>query len=89
MSSPLLHPQDIIAFFVSSGGRTTNMQLVRHFGTYLASSGQHQEQNKALLKVCQQSLVHVYTLGSQVVTGHIATVRKQGGEEGGKVGNPN
>jgi len=46
------------------------MQLVRQFGQFLNSSAQNQDENKAILKA---------------VTGHIATVRKQGGDNGGKV----
>merc|ERR1712107_955567 len=46
------------------------MQLVRQFGQFLNSSAEEHDQNKAILKA---------------VTGHIATVRKQGGENGGKV----
>jgi len=70
VASDLLSPVEVINFFVQSGGRSTNMQLVRQFGQFLNSSAQNQDENKAILKA---------------VTGHIATVRKQGGDNGGKV----
>ena len=47
--SLLLPPLDVITFFLTSGGRTTNLELVRHFHDRLAVQGK--EGNKAILKV--------------------------------------
>ena len=57
MASSLLSPTDIIEFFLSTDGRTTNMQLVRRFSGHLASSGEHQQQNKDILKVVSSEYI--------------------------------
>lgn len=61
-SSRILHPLDIIAYFVENGGRSTNNQLVRNFKEFLTLP-EVSHFNKSQLKA---------------ITGHIGVIRKQG-----------
>lgn len=57
-----IHPEDVIAYFVEHGGRSTNNELVKYFGDHLTRSPLAPENKKILKKL----------------TGYIATVRRQG-----------
>ena len=58
-----LSAEEIIDLFVSSGGRLTNLQLVKHFAAQLQGTEETAVINKELLKR---------------VTHHVATRRRQG-----------
>ena len=61
-----LSAEEIIALFVSRGGRLTNLQLVKHFAPQLQGTEESAVINKELLKV----VIH-----------HVATRRRQGTRE--------
>ena len=69
-----LSPEEIIDLFVSSGGRLTNLQLVKHFAAKLQGPGEPALINKELVKR---------------VSHHVATRRRQGSRtteaDGGKL----
>ena len=69
-----LSPEEIIDLFVSSGGRLTNLQLVKHFAAQLQGPGEPALINKELVKR---------------VSHHVATRRRQGSRtteaDGGKL----
>ena len=66
-NKPYLHPLNIISFLLDSGGCTTNTRLVQGFASYLQSQNEVAQINKTILKA---------------VTGHVATLRRQGSRAG-------
>ena len=68
-SSPrLLHPLDIIAFFVSNGGRCTNNELVKNFRGFV-SCPEVADFNKSQLKAVMRHVGRVRRQGSSIRAG--------------------
>lgn len=72
MSRPFLHPLDIISFLIESDGRTSNTLLVKQFSSFLQGNDDVAVTNKNILKS---------------VTGHVATLRRQGTRDVGELDN--